>query len=154
MRAQVAAGPNGAGHRTWSPARIFMAVSAVWHLLLGVVGLLYDQTFPIGPDAAASAGSDHIFGIFETNGWHSLAALLLGALSLYFALRPQRAREGALGIGLFHVALVIALFVWEPETFWIASNAADQIVHSSTAVGGIIAGLMTSSRNSTYSGPP
>lgn len=146
LGAQVAAQPARGGAPSWTPARVFMAASAVWHLPLGIVGLVYDRTFPIGADAAASAGSDHIFGTFETNGWHSLAALVLGAISLYIALRPERAREGALAIGIFHVGVVVALAVWGAATFWLASNTADQIVHSFTALGGIVSGLMTSSR--------
>lgn len=130
----------------WSPARIFMLVSALWHLLLGIAGLLYNQTFPIGSDSAERSGSDHIFGVFETNGWHSSAALLLGVISLYFLVRPARAREGALTIGIFHVALVAALIIWPPETFWIASNTADQIVHASTAILGIGSALLTRRR--------
>ena len=129
----------------WSPARIFMLVSAIWHLPLGIAGLAYDQTFPIGSAAAGTAGSEHIFGIFETNGWHSLAALLLGVISVYFTLRPNRARGAALAIGLFHVWIVGALIAWPPETFWLASNTADQIVHSTTAVAGTAAGLLTRS---------
>jgi len=121
-----------------------MAVSTIWHLPLGIIGLVVDQTFPVGADAAVASGSDHIFGVFETNGWHSLAGLLLGVVSFFFALRPERAREAAIGIGAFHVGVVVALVLWGPETFWIASNAADQVVHSSTAVGGIVSGLLTS----------
>lgn len=131
------------GTPTWTPARIFMLLAAVWHLLLGVAGFLYDRTFPVGSGAAADADSGHIFGIFLTNGWHSLAALLLGLVALAFTLKPRRARDAALIIGLFHVGLVLALTLWEPETFWIASNGADQIVHLSTAVGGILCGLAT-----------
>jgi hypothetical protein len=127
----------------WTPARIFMLVSALYHLPLGIVGLLYDQTFPIGSAEAEHAGSDHIFGIFETNGWHSLAALVLGVVSLYFMMRPRRARDAALAIGVFHVGLVAALIAWPPETFWLASNAADQIIHSFTAIAGIGTALLT-----------
>jgi hypothetical protein len=120
-----------------------MLVSAIYHLPLGIAGLLYDQTFPIGSDEAERAGSDHIFGIFETNGWHSLAALLLGVVSLYFLMRPRHARAAALAIGVFHVGIVVALIAWPPETFWLASNAADQVVHSFTAIAGIGAALLT-----------
>ena len=130
----------------WSPARLFMAVSALFHIPVGMAGFLYDRTFPLGPDAAASASSAHIFGIFETNGWHTLAALLLGVVSLYYVLRPRHAREAALAVGVTHVALVISLILWDPSTFWIASNAADQVVHSSTAIGGIASGLLTPRR--------
>jgi hypothetical protein len=127
----------------WSPARIFMLVSVLYHLPLGIAGLVYDQTFPIGAAAAESAGSDHVFGIFETNGWHSLAALLLGIASLYFMMRPRGARAAALAIGVFHVGIVVAFSVWPSETFWIASNTADQFIHSFTAIAGIGAALLT-----------
>ncbi len=128
---------------TWTPARIFMVVSALFHIPVGLVGFLYDRTFPIGADAAASAPSAHVFGVFETNGWHTLGALVVGVVSLYFALRPEHAREAALGIGVGHVGLWVALILWEPSTFWIASNAADQVVHSFTAISGTVSGLLT-----------
>ena len=127
----------------WTPARIFMLVAAVWHLPSGIAGLIYDQTFPIGADAAGRAGSDHVFGIFETNGWHSLAALLLGIITAYFTFYPRRAREAALALGLFHVGIVAALIVWPPSAFWLALNDADQFVHASTAIAGIAAALLT-----------
>ncbi|MDQ3985227.1 MAG: DUF4383 domain-containing protein [Actinomycetota bacterium] len=127
----------------WTPARIFMAASAVFHLPVAIVGLAIDQTFPLGADEAAHAGSEHIFGIFETNGWHSLAALLLGVVSLYFAVRPERAREAALAIGVGHVVIVLALTLWAPSTFLLASDGADQVVHSTTAIAGIGSALLT-----------
>ncbi len=120
-----------------------MLAAAVWHLPLGIVGLVYDQTFPVGATAAERAGSEHIFGIFETNGWHSLAALVLGIVTAYFAMYPRRARDAALFLGLFHVGLVTALVVAPPTTFWLASNGADQVVHASTAIGGIASALLT-----------
>jgi hypothetical protein len=127
----------------WSPARIFMAVSALFHIPVGVAGFIQDRTFPIGAHAVARAHSEHVFGVFETNGWHTLGALIVGVVSLYFALRPDHAREAALGIGVGHVGLWVALTLWDPSTFWLASNRADQIVHSITAVGGIGSGLLT-----------
>ena len=131
---------------SWTPARVFMGVSAVWHLPLGLIGLVTDRTFPIGATATTHAESEYIFGVFETNGWHSLAALLLGAISLLFAWRPERARTAALVIGIFHVAVFGSLVLWGPETFWIASNTSDQVVHSTTAIAGLVAGSMTPRR--------
>lgn len=121
---------------SWNPARVFLAVSAVFHLVIGIAGLVVDQTFPVGSSAAADAGSGTIFGAFETNGWHSVAALLLAVVSAYFAVRAGRARDAALAIGLFHVSLVVSLLIWDPSTFWLASNAADQVIHVTTAVTG------------------
>ena len=137
---------RGPRRTEWTPARIFMLVSAVYHLPLGIAGLLIDRSFPVGTDEATHAGSDHVFGIFETNGWHSAAALALGVLSIYLVLRPRLAREGALAIGIAHVGIVIAFAVWPPETFWFASNAADQVVHTFTAIAGLTSGLLTPRR--------
>ena len=130
----------------WTPARIFMLASTLYHLPLGIAGLIYDQTFPIGAAAAERAGSELVFGIFETNGWHSVAALAIGIISVYFTIYPRRARDVALAIGLFHVGIVVSLIVWDPSTFWLASNAADQVVHASTAIGGIASALLTRPR--------
>jgi Domain of unknown function (DUF4383) len=127
----------------WSPARIFMTASAGYHLLLATVGLAIDRSFPVGSGATEHAGSEHIFGIFETNGWHSLAGLLLGVISVYYAVRPAGARRAALAIGVFHVVLVFSLMIWEASTFWLMSNNADQVVHSFTAIGGIGSALLT-----------
>jgi Domain of unknown function (DUF4383) len=120
-----------------------MLVATMVHLPLGIAGLVYDQTFPAGATAAARAGSELVFGIFETNGWHSLAALVIGIIAAYLTMYPRRARDTALLIGLFHVGIVTSLVVWEPSTFWLASNTADQVVHASTAIGGIASALLT-----------
>lgn len=133
-------------HERWAPARIFMLAAAVVHLPLGIAGLVYDQTFPVGAAAAERATSEYIFGVFETNGWHSLAALVLGVVTAYFTMYPRRARDAALMIGLLHVGIVASLAVWQPSTFWLASNGADQVVHASTAIGGIAAALLTRPR--------
>lgn len=133
--------PDGTG--SWTPARVFLLVVALLLIVLGGVGFLYNATFPIGAAEARAEESAHTFGIFETNGWHNAAGVGVGLLALYFTLRPAWAREAALGIGVAHVGLTAALMIWDPSTFWIASNAADQWVHASTAVGGIVCGLAT-----------
>lgn len=139
MAWEVTVGRSG----DWTPARVFMVVAAVWHLLLGTVGFLYNASFPVGAGAARAEESGHIFGLFETNGWHNAAAAGLGLIALYFTIRPERAREAALAIGIAHVGLTGAFVLWDPTTFWIASNTADQWVHASTAIGGIVSGLAT-----------
>ena len=125
-----------------------MLATAVVHLPLGIAGLVYDQTFPVGATAAEHANSELVFGIFETNGWHSLAALLLGIITAYFAMYPRRARDAALIIGVLHVGIFAALVVSQASTFWLASNDADQVVHASTAIGGIASALLTRPRRS------
>ena len=127
----------------WTPARWFLLAIAISHLPLGIGGLVVDRSFPIGGEAARAGDSGHLFGVFETNGWHSLAALALGVLATWIVVRPGRARLVALALGVFHVGLVVQLAIWDPRSFWLASNGADQIVHASTAVGGIVSGLLT-----------
>lgn len=132
----------------WSPARLFLLVAAIFHVPIGLIGFVYNRAFPIGADAAQSQGSAYIFGIFETNGWHTLGALVVGVVALYFTINPARARLAALTIGVTHVGLTASLMVWDPSTFWIVSNAADQVIHASSAIGGLISGLATSNKSS------
>jgi hypothetical protein len=127
----------------WSAARIFLLIAAVVHIPLGIIGLLYDQTFPVGTAATERAGSTLLFGLLETNGWHSIAALGVGLAAAYFTAYPRHARDAALAIGLGHVGIVASLAIWDPSTFWLASNAADQVVHTATALGGTGAALLT-----------
>lgn len=127
----------------WTPARWYLLVFAIVHLPLGVAGLVVDRSFPIGVEAARAGDTGHVFGVLETNGWHSLAALLLGVLAAAVVFRPGRARLVALALGFGHVGIVVQLALWDPSTFWLASNGADQIVHVSSAVGGIVSGLLT-----------
>ena len=140
---------------SWTPARIFLAISAGYHIPLGIIGLAINQSFPLSSHAAARSGSDQILGVLATNGWHSLAALAVGAISVYFTARPLHAREAALGIGAGHVAVVLALSVQDPSTFLIASNGADQVIHVTTAVGGLASGLLTRTgpKNERFLGP-
>ena len=130
----------------WTPARIFLAVSAAFHIPVALAGFVIDRSFPIGAGEARRGSSEHLFGVFETNGWHTFGALVVGVVSLYFALRPRAARQAALALGISHVGLFVSLLVWDPSTFWIASNAADQFIHASTAIGGIATALWTTPR--------
>ena len=143
MATAVRAPTERTGEKDWSPARAFLLVAAIWHLPLAAVGFLYDRSFPIGAAAAESDGSAHVFGIFEVNGWHTLAGLLVGLYALYFAIKPEHVRTAAIWFGIFHVGVTVSLMIWDPSTFWIASNTADQFIHGSSAIGGLVSGLAT-----------
>ena len=130
----------------WSPARLYLAVNGAWHLVLAVGGFLADQTFPTSVGAARAGHSGLVFGVFETNGWHTLGAAVIGVVAVYTAIHPKWAREVAFAIGAFHVPFTLALVFWEPHTFLIASNDADQIVHASSAILGLAAAFATPSR--------
>ena len=143
MTTETSVAPKSLAAGEWTPARVFLLASTIWHIPLGIVGFFYIRNFPIGAEATKAAGSAQIFGVFETNGWHTLAALILGVASLYFTINSQNARAAALAIGAFHVVIVASLAIWDPSTFWLASDGADQVAHSSTAVLGLASGLLT-----------
>jgi hypothetical protein len=127
----------------WSPARIYLVVSGIVLLVLGVAGLGLNRSFPTSPNAVDSAGSGWLSGVIQTNGWHSVAALISGGAALGFATRAQWARLGAMVKGLFYVGVTTSLFITAPSTFLLVANAGDQVVHASLAVGGIATALAT-----------
>lgn len=134
------------GTGEWTPARWFMLVAAVWHIPLGIIGLIYDRTFPIGSGAASRAHSEHIFGIFETNGWHNLAAVVIAVPSLAVVYAwPRFTRVMSLVVGVSNTAVFVLFAVIDPATVWVASNAADQVIHALTGAGGILAAIVTRS---------
>lgn len=133
--------------QAWSPARVYLLISGVYLVFIGAVGFIYSSSFAIGADAEESS---HIFGIFETNGWHNLAGLLGGLGALAFALRPETTRLGALLLGVAYIVITVALAIWEPSTFSIASNGADQVVHALLAVGGVASAFATRSAANSH----
>ncbi len=74
---RVGRAERGAG---WRVLAVVAAVPALLVLLLvRVVGFGLDTSFPTSP-AVVTASQGHIFGIFETKGWHNLAATGFGDL--------------------------------------------------------------------------
>jgi Domain of unknown function (DUF4383) len=130
----------------WSPARLYLVVSGAFLLVVAVAGFAVNHSFPIGRDQVEAAGTGHLLGILETNGWHNLAGLFSGLVALGFATRPRWARFGALLKGAFYVVVTTSIAIWGGETFWIATNDADQVVHASLAIGGVVSGLLTQPR--------
>jgi hypothetical protein len=129
--------------RPWSPARLYLVISGTFLVVVAGLGFLFDASFPTAADQVGREGSAHILGIFETNGWHNLNGVISGLLALGFATRPGWARLGALFKGWLYVAVTASIAIWGPETFLIASNAADQVLHGSLAVTGLVAGYAT-----------
>jgi hypothetical protein len=140
--------PRREGTATWSPARVYLVASGLVLVLSAVVGFGVNSAFPQTSGDVHAAGSGHIFGVFETNGWHNLSALISGAIAFGFALRPEWARTGAFVKGAMYVAVTAAIALWGPETFRIASNGADQIVHGTLGITGLAAGAATPRRRS------
>lgn len=128
---------------TWSPARIYLVATGILLIGAGLVGFGLSTSFPSSAEAAHSADNPHIYGIFETNGWHNLTTLISGAISLSFALRPEWARTGAFVKGTLYATVTITIALWGPGV--VASNDADQVVHGSLAVAAFAAAFATPS---------
>lgn len=140
---EVASGVIERLPRVEEPARLFLLVSGAYLLIVGGIGFLFDATFATSA-AEARESHGHIFGIFETNGWHNLAAVALGLPSAAVAVgRPKLAVPVVLASGIGNGVAFVAFEVWGADTFWVASNTADQVVHALIAVGGIGAALTT-----------
>ena len=134
--------------RAWSPARLYLLLSGVWLIVVaGMVGFIYNTDFAIDTQPGSSS---HIFGVLETNGWHNLAGLLGGLAALGLALNPATARFGALSLGVVYLILTVALVIWEPSTFLIESNLADNVVHGLLGIAGVASAIATRSTR----GPP
>ncbi|HEX2090460.1 MAG TPA: DUF4383 domain-containing protein [Actinomycetota bacterium] len=139
----MAVSPGPAVRQAWSPARIYLVASGVFLLVTSTAGFMINRTFPIGAEEFRSAESHHVFGVLETNGWHNLLGVIGALLALGFAIRPQWSRFGALFKGWIYVGVTAAVAIWSGDTFWVASNDADQVVHATLAVGGLITGFLT-----------
>lgn len=115
-------------------------VSGVYLLVTGLAGFAADGSFPLTQEAVEGS-QGHIFGVLETNGWHNAAALAVAVPSLVVAaLRPRWSSSAALASGLANAVVFVLFAVWGGATFLVASNDADQVVHASTAIGGLLAG--------------
>ena len=138
---EVASRPTSA----WNPARIYLLLAGAYLLLIGIVGFASaPRTFPFGAGAARRAGSGLVFGLFETNGWHTLAGLLFGLIGLYFVFRdPAEAYLGALIVGLANAIAFVGLQVAVPSTYWLASNGADAVLHGTLGATGILAAVLS-----------
>ena len=125
---------------------MYLAASGLFLLVAGLVGFTLDLSFPTSAaDVAHSHG--HIYGVLETNGWHNLAAVGLGLPSMLIAAwRPALASATCLVTGLLNGAVFCAFAFWGPETFLVASNSGDQVLHAVLAVCGTGSGIMGPAR--------
>lgn len=128
---------------TWSPARVYLVATGLFLIGAAAAGFGVSTSFPTTAEAARAAEDAHIYGIFETNGWHNLSSGFSGVISLAFAARPRWARTGAFVKATLYALVTISIAIWGAETFLLASNAADQVVHASLAVAGLGAALAT-----------
>ena len=94
-------------HMGRRPALAYLWVWGTLLVILGGAGLALHPDFAVGADVS----HEHLFGVFETNGWHSVAGLAFGIPSLAVASRaPGWAPATALAVGLFGGVVPAASF--------------------------------------------
>ncbi len=77
-------------------ARFYLWAWGSMLIVLGAGSLLVNPEFGVGDDVTTK----HLFGMFETNGWHGLAGALAGVIAVLSAWSHRRVREVALGVAL------------------------------------------------------
>ena len=127
----------------WQPARIYLVVSGIFLVALALAGFAVNAQFPTDSGRVAET-SDLVFGILETNGWHNLAGAVSGVVALSFAVKREWSRLGALIKGIFYVGVTGGIALWGGDTFLIAANTADQVIHAALAAAGLATAAITS----------
>lgn len=136
---------TSAGPVPWHLARWALLGMGLYLALVALVGFAVDASFPTSQDAVLDRHG-HIFGVLETNGWHNLAALAAGLPAVVIAMWvPRLVRVGLAALGAGNLVVFLAFEVWGAETFWVASNTADQVVHVAVALVGL--GLVLATRS-------
>src|SRR3954463_10249617 len=83
--------PHGTGGpptmSTTSPARLYALAVGVVLVAAGVIGFLYESSFPSAPSVRGS-----VFGLLDVNGWHNVVHIATGLLGILAARTLASAR--------------------------------------------------------------
>lgn len=90
----------------WTPAQLYLWTWGPLLLVLGIGSLIVHPDFSLGSDVTAR----HLFGVFDTNGWHGILGLLTGAVALLFVSSERYSTVVAAGIGLGAGLVPAAIF--------------------------------------------
>lgn len=88
-------------------SRVYLWMWGSMLLVLGVGSLLIHPDFGVGRHVTA----EHLFGLFETNGWHGLAGGALGAIAVYSAWSGRWLRGVTLGVSVLGGIIPALLFL-------------------------------------------
>lgn len=138
LRSRLPAGRPGG--RT--PAQWYLFVSGLLVVLFGIAGAFVDNSFDLQLHTTHPGSQPKLFGIFMTNGWHNLAAVLAGAFAL--AMHPTRhARRAAAHVGIAYGVLTVAVALNVP--LLLSVDTYGNLVHLGLAVAGLASAALTPS---------
>lgn len=120
-----------------TPAQTYSLVFGATLLLAGVLGFVVNGSF----DTGAGVQGDELV-LFEVNGWHNLVHIASGLLGLALFRRNKTARLYALGFGATYLVVTIYGVIDGNDILGLLPiNGADNVLHLSIALAGILAGL-------------
>ena len=88
-------------------SRVYLWIWGTMLLVLGVGSLIIHPDFGVGQGVTA----EHLFGVFETNGWHGLAGGALGAVAIYSVWSRRWLRAVTLGVSMLGGIVPALLFL-------------------------------------------
>jgi len=88
-------------------AHLYLWVWGPMLIVLGVGSLILHPDFGTGDGVTER----HLFGVFETNGWHGLAGLSAGVAAVLAAWSGRWIREAALGVAVLGGIIPAAVFL-------------------------------------------
>lgn len=114
-----------------SPNRLIAVIFGAVYLAIGALGFVYTA----GVGVFATDGG-FILGIFEVNPFHNIAHLLIGAALLIAGLTSVRTAKGVnISVGGAYLLLgVVGLFLVGTGVNILALNAADNVLHFTSAI--------------------
>lgn len=121
---------------------MFALVFGVIYVVVGILGFFVAATPFVG-----ETGKNLI--VFELNGLHNLAHILVGALLLAGSRTAASARSVNILVGAVYLLLAILGFAGVLVQDLLSVNAADNVLHLVTAVLALYFGLATGPRTAT-----
>jgi hypothetical protein len=141
--------------RKRTPAQWYCLLAGVALLLAGIFGFIADASFDTGvtPDTDPGGNADGAlqgdsFLGFEVNGWHNLVHLASGLVLIAAAAKAKSAKAVALTFGLVYGLVTIIGMIDGNDVLGILPvNAADNILHLALSALGIVAALISRTRD-------
>ena len=141
--------------RRRSPAFWYCLLGGATLVLVGLLGFIADASFDTSTtgdadrlgNANGALQGDSFLG-FEVNGWHNVVHLASGLLLVLAAAKAKSAKTVALGFGVVYgIVTIIGLIDGNDVLGIIPINAADNVLHLGLSALGIIAALISRTRD-------
>ena len=87
--------------------RLYLWIWGTALVALGIGSLIINPNFAVGDGVT----DKHLFGVFDTNGWHGLSGASLGVVAVLSAWKRQWTTEAAIAVALVGGLIPAAIFL-------------------------------------------